>query len=383
MEIKTDSLKKYIISIYPHFHCRGGDCPHSCCKGWQIPVDDETYRRYCDMPGAYGRALRFHTWNTKAGRMIQKQLWRCPHWICDRLCQFQVNGEPELMPIICRVYPRDAVIAAGEMEVTMELSCIAMAQTFLEHLGRLDFVETDEAVESIWEMDNDEPEFYFYLKNDRETILDYMWEEGRELADAWQSLYAYVYCQHDLIVRDRMDEAKRVTISDDPEKMGMYYLNRKPTYAFFSMQTIDRMIINQIDYGNLKYRERRFWKLVNGYRKRFSELFVDEANRFFDEKVRAMMDAGYREKYRSYFSYCMQELYTKAYESYHILRQFLFAVLYVQLLMIFDMVDYLERKERIADIGRQSEILMLCEQGIRHNPQLTKNLLAIIREEFL
>ena len=143
------------------------------------------------------------------------------------------------------------------------------------------------------------------------------------------------------------------------------------------------MIINQIDYGNLKYRERKFWKLVESYRKRFSNLYVNEADRFFDEKVRAMMDAGYWEKYRSYFSYCIQELYTKAYESYHILRQFLFAVLYVQLLMMFDLVDYLDRKEQIADIGRQSEILMLCEQGIRHNPQLTKNLLAIIREEFL
>lgn len=372
-----------MISIYPHFHCLGGECPHSCCKGWQIPVDDETYRRYCDMRGAYGRALRFHTWKTKAGRMIQKQLWRCPHWNSDRLCQFQVNGEPELMPIICRVYPRDAVIAAGEMEVTMELSCISMAQTFLEHLGRLRFLETDEDIESIWEMDNDEPAFYAYLKKDREAILDYVWADGRELADAWQTLYAYIYRQHDLIVRDRMDEAKEILISDDPDEMGMYYLNRRPTYAFFSMQTIDRMIINQIDYGNLKYRERKFWKLVESYRKRFSNLYVNEADRFFDEKVRAMMDAGYWEKYRSYFSYCIQELYTKAYESYHILRQYLFAVLYVQLLMMFDLVDYLDRKEQIADIGRQSEILMLCEQGIRHNPQLTKNLLAIIREEFL
>ena len=382
-EAGDKAYKTYVISLYPHFHCYGGDCPHSCCKGWSIPVDEGTMQRYRTMPGAYGRALRFHVWHLRGMDLIQKQLGRCPHWNSDHLCQFQVNGEPELMPLICRVYPRDAVRSDVETEVTMELSCISMARTFLEHPGRLYFIPTEDVIESTWEMDNNEPDFYAYLKQDRERMLDYLWDGGRELRCVWQSLYAYVYQVHDLIVRDRVEEAKAVVLSDRVEDMGIYYLNREPTYSFFSIQTIDRMILDQIDYGNLKWRERAFYRLIQSYRRRFSDLYVDEAERFFDEQAVRLIEAGYGEKYRSYFSYCMQELYLKAYETYHVLRQFLFAVLYVQLLMLFDMVDYLDRGGQIADIDRQSEILMLCEQGIRHNPQLTKNLLAIIREEFL
>ena len=142
------------------------------------------------------------------------------------------------------------------------------------------------------------------------------------------------------------------------------------------------MILNHINYGALYLREPRLYRLIRRYYKLFSDQYVDEADRFFDRHVREMMEAGYGEKYRSYFSYCIQQLYLKAYETYFTLRQLLFAILYVQLLMMFDLVDYLQRKGP-APIERQAEILMLCEQGIRHNPMLTKNLFAIIREEFL
>ncbi len=346
-------------------------------------MDDATFERYRKMPGAYGRYLRFHLWKSQGMNVIQKQLGRCPHLNCDRMCQFQVNGEPELMPLICRVYPRDAVDSDMGCEVTMELSCISMAKTFLENTGRLSFVPTELRVESTWEMDNSDPGFYYYLKEDREKILDHLWGGRRDLAEVWQTLYAYVYKEHDLIVRDRLDEAKEVSISEDEDDMGMYHLDRKPTYAFFGIQTIDRMILNQINYGNLKLREREFYKLIMGYKKLFSDKYVKEADRYFDDMVRKMMDAGYRDKYVSYFSYNIQQLYIKAYETYHILRQYLFAVLYVQLLMMFDLVDFVARKESMAPIERQAEILMLCEQGIRHNPSLTRNLLEIIREEFL
>ena len=315
--------------------------------------------------------------------VIAKQFGKCPHLNDNRQCQFQINGQPELMPVICRVYPRDAVKCDVETEVTMELSCISMAKVFLEHPGRLSFIPTQEKIASTWEMDNNDPDFYRFLKEDREKILDYIWNEENDLSEIWQVLYAFVYRQHDLIVGDKIEEAKQITISDDPVDMGMYYLDRDYTYAFFSLKTIDRMILEHINYGNLKMRERSFFKLILGYRRIFSDFTVKEADDFFNDNVRKMMNEGYGEKYRSYFSYCTQELFIKAYESYHILRQFLFSVLYVQLLMVFDLVDYIKSKNNIASLDRQSEILMLCEQGIRHNPSLTKNLMAVIREEFL
>lgn len=375
-------MKTSVISFYHKFQCLGSACPHSCCKGWQIPVDEATLEQYKAIKGAYGRALLFRVYRRNPSVFL-KNFDRCPFWNADKLCQFQANGELSLMPLVCRVFPRDGVLMNDEIEVTLELSCISVARTFLDNLGRLSFLPTDEVIEPTWGQENDDPAFLAFLKRDREDILDFIWEEGSDLAERMQALYAYIYREHDLIVRNRIREAEREVLSADPSTFGIYDLNREPTYAFFSVQTIDRMILNHINYGALWLREPKFYKLIKRYRKMFADFYVDEADVYFDKKVREMMDAGYALKYRSYFSYCIQELYIKAYETYFVLRQFLFAALYVELLMMFDLVDYEMNGGRIASPDRQAEILMLCEQGIRHNPSLTKNLLEVIREEFL
>lgn len=287
------------------------------------------------------------------------------------------------MPLICRVFPREAMQMNDEIEVTMELSCISMARTFLEHPGRLSFVPTEEKIEALWIQEYNRSVFLKFLKEDREKILDFVWEEDTDLSERWAALYVYVRHEHDCLTRDDIKGAGEIELTADPEAYGIYDLNRKPTFAFFSVQTIDRMILNHIDYGALWLWEPKFYKLIKYYRKMFADDYVDVADMKFDRKVREMMAAGYGMKYRSYFSFCIQQLYLKAYESYYILGQFLFCVLYVELLMMFDLVDYEMHGRMLADTERQAEILMLCEQGIRHNPSLTKNLKQIIREEFL
>ncbi len=375
-------MKTSVISFYEQFKCLGGDCPHSCCKGWQIPVDEATYNEYRKIGGAYGRALLFRVWRNNP-RVFIKDFDRCPFWNSDRQCQFQANGEIHLMPLVCRVFPRDGVVMNDEIEVTMQLSCISVARIFLQNLGRLTFEPTEEEIAPTWAQDNDDPDFLAFLKEDREKILDFIWEEGTDLSERWAALYAYIYREHDAIVSNRIGEAKKMILSADPDSFGIYGLNRPPTFAFFSVKTIDRMILDHINYGALWLREPKFYKLIRHYKKMFADMYLDEADRELDRAVRKMMAAGYADKYRAYFSYCMQELYIKAYETYFVLRQFLFAVLYTELLMMFDLVDYRMRGDEIADEERQAEIMMLCEQGIRHNPSLTKNLYKVIREEFL
>lgn len=35
-----------VPDCYPDFHCIGADCEDTCCAGWGVPVDRETYNRY-------------------------------------------------------------------------------------------------------------------------------------------------------------------------------------------------------------------------------------------------------------------------------------------------------------------------------------------------
>ena len=44
--------------FYPRFRCRAERCRHSCCRGWEIDVDEASAAYYRALPGELGDALR-------------------------------------------------------------------------------------------------------------------------------------------------------------------------------------------------------------------------------------------------------------------------------------------------------------------------------------
>lgn len=45
-------------SYYDDFKCVGGKCENTCCKGWVIPIDEVSYKRYKSVRGEYGDKLK-------------------------------------------------------------------------------------------------------------------------------------------------------------------------------------------------------------------------------------------------------------------------------------------------------------------------------------
>ena len=37
---------------YPRFRCRAAACRHTCCRGWEIDIDEETREIYRAVGGA-------------------------------------------------------------------------------------------------------------------------------------------------------------------------------------------------------------------------------------------------------------------------------------------------------------------------------------------
>ena len=51
-------MRVRVPDYFDQFSCLAGACPHSCCIGWEVVLDDETVRRYRGLPGPVGRRLR-------------------------------------------------------------------------------------------------------------------------------------------------------------------------------------------------------------------------------------------------------------------------------------------------------------------------------------
>lgn len=288
------------------------------------------------------------------------------------------------MPLVCRVYPRHSVAYGDYEEVTFEGSCPVIARFLVEQRSRLSFTSISREIPAVWTMENEDEAFLKFLLRDREKILDFLWAKEQSLDHQMQAIYAYARNENDWISRNRMEQLAAVSLSYDPLVQGDYAITRKAPYAFFRIQTMDRMLLEHVDYGNLVLRNPKLYRLIRRYDKTFRQMQVDDADLFYHRSIQKMLatDPTLEDKYRSYLSYNLQQLYPQAYETYFVLRQVLLSILYTQLLMLFDLMDFFEHGQ-ISSVERQAEVLMLMEIGCRHNPKMTENLFWVIRDEFL
>ena len=63
-------------SYYSSFSCSASACPDTCCQGWGISIDRDTYGRYMVMGGLMGAKLRSHI-DHRTRRFLLNREGRC------------------------------------------------------------------------------------------------------------------------------------------------------------------------------------------------------------------------------------------------------------------------------------------------------------------
>ena len=130
---------------FAHFRCIGGDCEDTCCGGWRIPVDQETYEKYQSLPAQRiaGKALSsLVEINPDPGPFarIRQEGARCPA-LHNGLCAVQQTlGEPYL-PDMCSTYPRILNAIGNAIEVSLQLSCPEATRLILSNPEAMAFHE--------------------------------------------------------------------------------------------------------------------------------------------------------------------------------------------------------------------------------------------------
>ena len=135
-------MRTFYPDFAPDFRCRAGQCAHSCCKGWEIDVDEDTLSLYDSVPGPFGDALRAGIHRDSDGaHFCLTQEERCPFLRSDGLCEIILRLGEDALCDICALHPR----FYGELgELCLEglgLSCEAVCALLLERSEPLRFVE--------------------------------------------------------------------------------------------------------------------------------------------------------------------------------------------------------------------------------------------------
>ena len=113
------------------FRCAAGKCPDSCCKEWEVEIDDASARFYRTLPGSLGDRLR-EVMRTDDGRTSMTIIdGRCPMWRSDGLCRIQAELGESALCETCRNFPRLTHDYGDFMELGLELSCPEAAKLIL------------------------------------------------------------------------------------------------------------------------------------------------------------------------------------------------------------------------------------------------------------
>lgn len=168
--------------FYNEFYCIGKDCPLTCCGGWNIIVDKDSYVKYeqyenDDKEMIGGTIVYNKKEDNYSFHLNQKGM--CP--LCDeeQLCKLVKEKGEEALCYTCRTYPREKIMTIEVEEHYVSLSCPAVAAFF-------------------WGLE--EP-LSFVLEEDSREIekLENMSEEDRE---AVESMYETI--ETDMIIRNKM-----------------------------------------------------------------------------------------------------------------------------------------------------------------------------------
>lgn len=114
------------------FRCIASACPDSCCREWDVQVDDVAAACYRSLPGPLGDRLR-EVLRDEDGETVMTILdGRCPMWQEDGLCRIQAElGEAALCKT-CREFPRLTHDYGDFIEKGLELSCPEAARFILD-----------------------------------------------------------------------------------------------------------------------------------------------------------------------------------------------------------------------------------------------------------
>ena len=118
-------------SYYDTFRCIASGCPDSCCKEWDVQVDEVSAARYRSLPGKLGDDLRRVLRDEDGETVITITDGRCPMWRDDGLCRIQAELGEEALCRTCREFPRLRHDYGDFLELTLELSCPGAARLIL------------------------------------------------------------------------------------------------------------------------------------------------------------------------------------------------------------------------------------------------------------
>lgn len=159
--------------FYKDFKCIAGDCPDSCCQGWEVDADKTSLEYYKTLSGNIRRRIDSVLDKDEFGntifRLADKK--RCPFLNNENLCDMHIAIGGEHTPYTCRMFPRFINDFGGTREMGVSFSCPVAADMMFNLDEAMDHFH-DELLDELPSLNEIDAQTYFYLVKARKNAFE-------------------------------------------------------------------------------------------------------------------------------------------------------------------------------------------------------------------
>ena len=205
-----------VPDYYDDFKCIGGSCSDSCCIGWELDIDEESYEAYKKVEGSFGDRLRKSMVDgsdeTDECNTFRLNGNRCPFLNDENLCDIYINlGEKSLCKV-CTEYPRFTVEYEKTREKSMALSCEVVGKLLFSREDKIKFLEKEIPDEVIFE--ESLPMFTGVIEYIRDRSIEILQDRSRDIYDRINNFLSFVSKAQEIINEGAEDEDLITVIAD-------------------------------------------------------------------------------------------------------------------------------------------------------------------------
>lgn len=166
----SEIMKLRVPNYYKKFRCIASACEDTCCAGWDVVIDDETYASYQTMEGPFGERLRSKMVVDQDGdHIFILDGDRCPFLNTSNLCDIHKEKGEAYLSYTCMQFPRYTEEFMGLKEMGISLSCPEAARIILKNDEGIWFEFIEESLDD--EFQDDDKDILEVFLQCRETIF--------------------------------------------------------------------------------------------------------------------------------------------------------------------------------------------------------------------
>ncbi|NFG62363.1 flagellin lysine-N-methylase [Clostridium sp. CMCC3677] len=337
-----------VPDYYKDFECIASECEDTCCAGWEIVIDDETYDYYKTVNDEFGDRLKNEIVTDEDGENIFVLKGdNCSFLNKYKKCDIYINLGKERLCNTCKQYPRFIEEYGSTREIGISLSCPEAARIILNNSKKVEF-ELEENDEMVCTYNDISYDMFIQIISSRKMFIDILQDRSIELNKRMAIILNFAK-----EIQDKIDANKISEITSIRHK--------------YSDNTFIKKLIDQLDNYKAKNIEKyknifeclKVYQDIDHINEEWPNVLKYTTEYFYDEEHNVTF---YMDKHNKFDKYYVNKMY----EYEHLMVYFIFRY-FMKSIYDYDVIAKVKLALISYLIIKELDVVRWCENGYRFN----------------